>query len=281
MAVRMSEAYAEFYRVPEANKRFADRESTESDIAKLKSDTSKIDYVLSGNFFNIPKGATVTNVIARNVSCLDQDYDVCFPTPDKRIRITELLDVCIKQATIMQDTGTVFKNVVQILKADTPDFYGGYIDLKEKKYYQYIKKKVFNGTENWVYHQATESAYPYLSLSDTAEVKTQSFFYDRHLKFALCDAYPITLVSNTINNFGIYIATNGYRIYDPDFESASAFKAYLAENPITLYYSIREPVIYNIKDSEISGVDTTDECVLIAGQNNARLQCYFNVERED
>lgn len=281
MSVRMSEAYAEFYRVPEANKKFADKTKTETDINKLQSDTSKIDYVISGNFFNIPKGATVTNIIARNVSCLDQDYDVCFPTPDKRIRITEVVDVTIKQGGIMQDSGTQFTNVVQILRENTPDFYGGYIDLKAKKYYQYIKKKVFNGTENWVYHAATESTYAYLGLSDTNEVKTQSFFYDRHMKFFLCDAYPITLVSNAVNNFGIYIASNGYRIFDPDFESASAFKTYLAQNPITLYYSIKEPVIYNISDSEINGVDTTEECVLIAGQNNAKLQCYFNVERED
>lgn len=116
-----------------------------------------------------------------------------------------------------------------------------YVDWEKKQFVKCVNKKVLNGTEAWSFG-TTVSGAPRYQLTPTPSLKSGG-------KDILCDQYETVTTGHTWNDInGIAVNSAFIEIKDSAYGSLAEFKARLAQNPITVYYELAEPIITDISD---------------------------------
>lgn len=106
---------------------------------------------------------------------------------------------------------------------------------------RYVRRRIFDGTENWTVSSAgTENEY--YAISGTAAIQGNGF--SSHY------IYRNITTSNTVE--GMFVISNGgVRVRDKSFSSVSDFKSFLSQQyaagtPVTVWYVLAEPTTETI-----------------------------------
>lgn len=124
-----------------------------------------------------------------------------------------------------------------------------YIDWEKKQFVKRVEKIVFDGTEeNWQIYTYTDVNQLYLTV-DPLPISAQT----GHI-FTVCSHYKDIALSDRAGNFETcYSASSSICFNTQEFTTIEEWTAYLAEQyaagtPVTVYYTIGEPVITDISD---------------------------------
>lgn len=127
------------------------------------------------------------------------------------------------------------------------------IDLERGVYVQRIGKKVLDASsdEYWYTINATGGVIFAHAISDAVAEGSSKRTYCSHFKASVSDAY------NKTEN-ACYFYDKTFRVCHMDIGELNAFKAWLSENPITVYYILQTPVETPLTDAEIYAFKHTE-----------------------
>lgn len=145
--------------------------------------------------------------------------------------------------------------------------YFDYVDFKKQKVVRNIKEITLNGSENWRLQGTNENGiigFIYTVSMESASSTTNIPALSTHLTYRYGSFSNITeqgfLVQHGAGVTNIYI-----RMLNEEISNITAFKTWLSENNVTVYYqmlapteeSISLPTLQTFKDTTIMSVDTT------------------------
>lgn len=129
-----------------------------------------------------------------------------------------------------------------------------YVDWEKKQFVKRVERVVYNGTERWYLDRYnSHGAYVY-----TTEL-TSTFL-------AISNTFALTYGSWGEKGVG-YFSPNGKQIFfNSDKATVEEWKAYLTENPVTIYYELAEPII-----TDISHLLTSDNLIPVEGNGTVTM----------
>lgn len=144
--------------------------------------------------------------------------------------------------------------------------YSDYIDFKKQKVVRNIKEITLNGSENWRLQGTNENgiiSFIYSISNETAPSTTNISALSTHY------SYKMTSLSNATEQ-GFFVQRGGItnlyiRMFNEDIADIAAFKTWLSENNVMIYYQmaipteepISLPTLQTFKGTTIMSVDTT------------------------
>ncbi len=117
---------------------------------------------------------------------------------------------------------------------------------------------------------------------NTMQVFRWEYFFDtKEFVSGICDNFLIKNVQTLANeNKGVRLSGNNFRCIDIKFPNdtgfdINAFRTWLSENPVTIYYELAEPIIH---DLEIPIISTTKGTNIITTSNNIKPKLSMKVK---
>ena len=111
-----------------------------------------------------------------------------------------------------------------------------YIDFEKKQFVKNVHAVTFNGTEGWIESGSTTDYKKYIVSVPFGTIA-----------YSACVASFSGVNSTDVGELNYYVGGN-FNVWTSKYTTVNDFTAYLAKNPLTVYYELAEPVITDISD---------------------------------
>ena len=121
--------------------------------------------------------------------------------------------------------------------------YADYIDFKNQKVVRNVKKLTFNGSESWNLQGTNDKGIISFNLwlgadgAQTTNVEAVSTLFPHMRESLTSSVCPHFFMLRTSSSLSLYV-----RMHEEDMADLAAFKTWLSQNNLTVYYSLNTPV---------------------------------------